>query len=298
MGQKRVTTSDTHPTPTAFGLGPLPGTDLVAAADIVISESPLPHIPQLSERGVGFDAIGRTASLLDIPLDRGPRGWRVVPRRGSLSSLRDYMSRDLDVLEALWAGRTERVKVQVVGPWTLAAEVEMRNGHRMITDAGALRDLTEALVGAVAEHRADVTRRIAPTVLQLDEPRLGDVVAGTIPGTTQYETIRAYPEPVARLALFGDFLLHAPLLIDVPWQTADLTALTTAAQRDQVASLLERGHRLAIAPVEPAWLWRYFDELQLDPAGVQLDVWARPAETLAKAAANYAAAREMADGLA
>lgn len=287
-----------HAPATAFGLGPLPGTDLVAAADIVLSESPLPHIPQLPERGVGFDAVGRTAALLDIPIDRGPRGWRVVPRRGALERYRDQIQRDLDVVEGLWAGHTERVKVQVVGPWTLAAEVEMRNGHRMITDPGALRDLTDALLGAVEEHRSDVARRVAPTVLQLDEPRLADVVAGIVPGTTRYETVRAYPEPAERLALFGDFLLHAPLLIDVPWQTLDLAQLTTAADRDHVASLLEDGRRLAIAPVEPTRLWRYFDELQLDPALAQLDVWARPAATLAAAAANYAAAREMADGLA
>ena len=66
--------------PTAFGLGPLPGTDLANAADIVISETPLPHIPQLPDRGIGSDAIGRTASLLDMPVEPGPRGWRVAPR--------------------------------------------------------------------------------------------------------------------------------------------------------------------------------------------------------------------------
>ena len=43
---------------TAFGLGPLPGTDLAQAADVVLSESLLPHIPQLPDRGAGFDLVG------------------------------------------------------------------------------------------------------------------------------------------------------------------------------------------------------------------------------------------------
>ena len=45
--------------------GPLPGTDLAQAADVVLSESPLPHIPQLPDRGVGSDLIGRTAAMLE-----------------------------------------------------------------------------------------------------------------------------------------------------------------------------------------------------------------------------------------
>lgn len=280
--------------PTAFGLGPLPGTDLKQAADIVASETPLPHIPQLPDRGIGSDAVGRTAALLDIPVDRGPRGWRVAPRH---RNARDQMARDLDALEELWAGKIDRVKVQLVGPFTLAAEIEMPSGHRMITDPGALRDITDALLEACARHRGDVEKRLAPTTLQLDEPSLGAVMAGTLAGATEYETIAAVPEPWERLSRFGDFLLHAPVLIDAPWQTADLTQATAPGRRDQVARLLDRGARLAIAPVEPQWLWRYFDELQLDPAGARLDVYARPARTLAEAAANYRAAAEMAAGL-
>lgn len=281
--------------PLVFGLGPMPGTDLVKAADVVLSELPLPHIPQLPARGIGFDAIGRTAALLDIPVDRGPRGWRVAARKRGLA---DNMARDLDVLEELWAGKVDRVKVQLVGPWTLAAAIEMPNGHRMITDPGALRDITDALEEAVVRHRGDVEKRIAPTMLQLDEPRLADVAAGTLAGVTRYEEIAAVPEPWERFAPFGEFLLHAPLLVDAPWQTADLTTLTAPADRDRVARLLDSGARLAVAPVEPAWLWRYFDELQLDPAAVRIDAWARPGATLLEAAANYRAAREMADGLA
>ncbi|WP_175935175.1 methionine synthase [Corynebacterium sp. Marseille-P4321] len=273
----------------AFGLGPLPGTDLAQAADVVLSETALPHIPQLPERGLGYDAVGRTAALLDIPVGRGPRGWRVAPRKRADA---DLMARDLDRLEELWHGRVDRVKVQLVGPWTLAAEIEMPNGHRIITDPGALRDITEALEGAVVAHREDVEKRFGATVLQLDEPRLAEVMSGTLIGVTDYESIPAIREPWERLARFGEFLLNAPVLIDgSAWCTA------TPSATDDFAALLERGVRVAIPTMEPKALWRVFDELQIDPNEAAIDVYAGHGATLLETAANYRAAREMAEAL-
>ncbi|QYH19861.1 methionine synthase [Corynebacterium aquatimens] len=289
-------TPTTGHTPLAFGLGPVPGTtpaDFEEAADIILSETPLPHIPQLPARGVGSDAVGRTAALLDIPIDRGPRGWRVAPRPSTRAMYTDRLERDLDILEELWAGKTTQVKTQLVGPWTLAAEIEMANGHRMITDPGALRDITEALVEAVAAHRRSVEKRLAPTVLQLDEPRLADIMRGTLPGTTEFETIPAFPEPEERLAPF-EALLNAPLLIDVPWQTAKHP---DNQHLDQLARLLDRGSRVAFPAMPRATFLRLFDELQLDPAECALDVYATAGTTLAETATSYRAAREMAEGI-
>ncbi|MDK8798809.1 methionine synthase [Corynebacterium coyleae] len=277
---------------TAFGLGPLPGTDLAQAADVVLSESPLPHIPQLPDRGVGSDLIGRTAALLEIPIAPGPRGWRVAARKRADA---DRMARDLDHLEELWHGKVDTVKVQLAGPFTLAAEVEMANGHRMITDPGALRDLTDALLEASNQHRSDVAGRFGATVLQLDEPRLGDVMAGTLKGATDYEAIPAIPEPQETLHRFGEHLLHAPVLIDdTPWQTTD----PRTCNRDALARLLDAGARIAIPTMQPRELYRVFDELQIDPAQTQIDVYAEPADTLLASARNYAAAREMHEELA
>jgi len=277
---------------TAFGLGPLPGTDLAQAADVVLSESPLPHIPQLPDRGVGSDLIGRTAALLEIPIAPGPRGWRVAARKRADA---DRMARDLDHLEELWHGKVDTVKVQLAGPFTLAAEVEMANGHRMITDPGALRDLTDALLEASNQHRSDVAGRFGATVLQLDEPRLGDVMAGTLKGATDYEAIPAIPEPQETLHRFGEHLLHTPVLIDdTPWQTTD----PRTCNRDALARLLDTGARIAIPTMQPRELYRVFDELQIDPAQTQIDVYANPADTLLGSARNYAAAREMHEELA
>ena len=201
------------------------------------------------------------------------------------------MTRDLDVLEELWAGKVERVKTQLVGPWTLAAEIEMQNGHRMITDPGALRDITEALAGAVEGHRRDVEKRIAPAVLQLDEPQLDRIVAGTLTGTTEYEDIPAYPEPYERLAPF-EALINAPLLIDAPWQTTPPTY-----NLDKLAALLDSGARVVLPMMPRRDFLRLFDQLQLDPAECAIDVYAAPGETLTQTAANYRAAREMAEGM-
>ncbi len=275
---------------TAFGLGPLPGKDLAQAADVVLSESPLPHIPQLPERGVGSDAIGRTAALLEIPIAPGPRGWRVAARKRADA---DRMARDLDVLEEAWHGKADTVKVQLVGPFTLAAEVEMPNGHRIITDAGALRDLTDALLEACAAHRRDVAARFGTTVLQLDEPLLPEVTAGTLKGATDYETIRAIPEPQETLLRFGEHLLHTPKLLDTPWLTVD----PRTCDKDVLARVLDRGSRIAIPTMAPRELYRVFDELQIDPARTSIDVYAEPADTLVATAANYRAAREMAEEL-
>ena len=272
--------------PTAFGLGPLPGTDLVQAADVVLSESPLPHLPQLPDRGVGSDLIGRTAALLEIPVAPGPRGWRVAARKRGLA---DQMDRDLDLLEELWHGKVDVVKVQVVGPLTLASLVEMPNGHRMIIDPGAFRDLTEALLHACEEHRADVARRFGATVLQLDEPQLPAVMAGSLKGTTDFDTIRAIPEPEEILQRFGEHLLNTPALVGVPWITVD----PRRAEKDALARLLDGGTRIAIPTMQPRELFNLFDELQIDPAETQIDVYASPAETLVGTAKNYFAAREM-----
>ncbi|MHA2788755.1 methionine synthase [Corynebacterium sp. S7] len=282
---------------TAFGLGELPGTSLSQAADIVISESPLPHVPQLPDRGLGSDLIGRTASLLPIHVDRGARSWRVTPRPQILTKRSsDQMQRDLDFLEEAWAGRTDKIKVQLAGPWTLAADIEMPNGHRIITDPGALKDMTEALLETARSHIADVASRFdAEVTLQLDEPRLPEIIAGQLKGTTDYETIKAVHQSdiLERLEPFGEHLLNtsAPIF-GAQWVTVDLTTLNTPKLLDDAGAALGEGHRFAIAPMEPKRVGDIVDKLRIDPATTNMDVYAPPAATLKEAAANYAQARE------
>lgn len=112
---------------------------------------------------------------------------------------------------------------------------------------------------------------------------------------TDYETIAAIPEPQETLHRFGEHLLHTPVLIDdTPWQTTD----PRTCDRDALARLLDTGARIAIPTMQPRELYRVFDELQIDPAQTQIDVYAEPADTLLASARSYAAAREMHEELA
>ncbi|QGU04385.1 uroporphyrinogen decarboxylase/cobalamine-independent methonine synthase family protein [Corynebacterium comes] len=178
---------------TAYGLGPLPGTSIPGAADVILSETgDLPHLPELPDRGLGSDPVGRTAGLLEaVIVDRGPRSWIMTDRPQLLTRRTwDLLNRDLDELEEAWGTTIPNLKVQITGPWTLAAGIELANGHRVITDRGALRDLTDALIEGVNQHVRDVATRFhADVTVQIDEPDLPDI-SGGLRGATAFNPVR------------------------------------------------------------------------------------------------------------
>lgn len=188
------------------GIGSLPGTDPAEAAAVVLGELPeLPHLPELPARGPGSQLIGRSAALLtDLPVEIVPTGWRLAARPGrDLQRARDDLARDLDAFEQAADGYTGPLKTQIAGPWTLAAGLELPNGHAVVTDRGAVRDLVESLTDGVANHLADIGRRVPPAalVLQLDEPSLPTVLAGRVPTASGYGVVRAIEAQVAEQAL-------------------------------------------------------------------------------------------------
>ncbi len=189
------------PPGTATGIGSIPGTDALEAARTVIGELPdLPHLPELPDRGAGADMIGRTAALLvDLAVELVPSGYRVTARPGGDHRRGvDLLRTDLDAFEeAVQAAgtRPEVVKVQAAGPWTLAAEVELRSGHKVLTDPGAVREFAASLAEGLWVHATEVSRRLgAKTVVQLDEPGLPAVLAGSVPTPSGYGTVPAVPE--------------------------------------------------------------------------------------------------------
>ncbi|WP_037304766.1 methionine synthase [Amycolatopsis orientalis] len=189
----------------ATAIGSLPGTDPVEAASIVFGELPeFPCLPELPARGVGADVIGRTAALLvDLAVEVVPSGYRVAARPGhDHRRAVDLMNWDLDAVQEARekAGAAPPVfKVQVAGPWTLAANVELPRGHRILTDKGALRDFTASLLDGLAEHVAELKSRVgAPVVVQFDEPSLAAVLGGDLPTASGYGTVPAVPAPEAR----------------------------------------------------------------------------------------------------
>jgi methionine synthase II (cobalamin-independent) len=191
---------------TATGIGSLPGTDPLEAARTVAGELPdLPHLPELPARGVGADIIGRTAALLvDLATELVPSGYRVASHAGREHRRGvDLLRTDLDALEeVLDATSPAWVKVQSAGPWTLAAGIELRNGHRVITDRGARREFAASLAEGLSRHVAEVAKRTgAKVTVQLDEPSLPAVLAGSLSTPSGFGTVAAVPEAEAQQVL-------------------------------------------------------------------------------------------------
>jgi methionine synthase II (cobalamin-independent) len=190
--------------PRATGIGSLPGTDVGAAHRLVFDELPdLPFLPELPARGVGADLTGRgTALLVDLHAEVQPSGWRLADRPGrDARRAAAFLRQDLDSLEENAQEFTGTLKVQAVGPWTLAATLELRHGDRLLSDLGAVRELAESLTEGLKLHLAEIRKR-APRaehiLLQLDEPALPGVLKGTVPTASGFGRLRAVDEPVAR----------------------------------------------------------------------------------------------------
>jgi methionine synthase II (cobalamin-independent) len=219
---------------TATGVGSWPGISARQAAEVVVGElgGALAHIIELPARGVGADVIGRGGALLvDVAVDTTPRGYRLVARPGAVTRRAvSLLGEDVDALDEAWdkaglRGSGHPVKVQAPGPLTLAAELELANGHRAITDPGATRDLAASLAEGVAAHRASLSRRLdTPVVVQFDEPALPAAVAGRLAGVTALTPVPAIDEAsavalldVCVAAAGADVLLHS-CSAGIPWK--------------------------------------------------------------------------------
>lgn len=180
----------------ATGVGSMPGGDAREAAKTVTgSFEDFPYLAELPARGPGADMIGRTAGMLvEMYVHLEPSGWRFSDRPGrDTRRARSWLGEDLDALEEFTQGYTGPLKVQAVGPWTLAAGLELRGGEAALGDPGAVRDLAGSLAEGLRAHLAEVRRRMpgAQVVLQLDEPSLTAVLRGQVRTASGYRTYRA-----------------------------------------------------------------------------------------------------------
>lgn len=189
---------------TATGIGSMPGDDPMEAARIIAGELPgFPHLAELPGRGPGADITGRTAALLaEISAEVTPRGWRLAQRPGrDYRRARALLSADLDAMEEALASHDGLVKVQLAGPWTLAATLEQpRSLNPALADPGAVADLAASLAEGAAAHVAEVAKRLprARIVVQVDEPALPAVAAGRVPSASGLNRVRAPEEEVLR----------------------------------------------------------------------------------------------------
>ncbi|MEV8094025.1 methionine synthase [Kitasatospora sp. NPDC085879] len=190
----------------ATGVGSMPGTDAREAARTAVGAlERLPHLPELPARGPGADMIGRGAGLLtELFAQVEPSGWRFADRPGrDTRRAHSWLGEDLDALEEFTQDYRGPLKLQAVGPWTLAASIELRHGEKALADPGACRDIAESLTEGLRRHLADVRRRMpgAQPVLQLDEPSLPAVLAGAVKTASGFQRLRSVDRQVAEEAL-------------------------------------------------------------------------------------------------
>ncbi|MCW7944205.1 methionine synthase [Streptomyces hygroscopicus] len=321
----------------ATGVGSLPGGDAREAAKTATgSFEDFPFLAELPARGPGADMIGRTAGMLvDLYARVEPSGWRFGDRPGrDTRRARAWLGEDLDALEEFTQGYEGPLKVQAVGPWTLAAALELKNGEAAVSDPGACRDLAGSLAEGLRLHLDEVHRRVpgARLVLQLDEPSLTAVLRGRVRTASGYRTHRSVDRQAVESTLRDVIGVHAdgPVVVhscapDVPFALlrrsgADAVSfdfsLLTERDDDAIGEAVEGGTRLFVGVVpgtdgplsDPAGsvmgvrtLWR---RLGLHPGLLPDAVTVTPACGLAGASPDYArralahcvqAARSLAD---
>ncbi len=259
---------------TGSGIGSWPGVAPRPAAEVVVGElaDALTHLVELPARGVGADIIGRAGALLvGMAVDTVPRGYRLVPRPGAVTRRAvSLLDEDIDALEEAWEraglrGKEHPVKVQAPGPITLAAELELSNGHRAITDPGAVRDIGASLAEGMAAHRATVARRLdTPVAVQFDEPLLPTALAGRLTGVTALSPVEAIDETLATTLLDtcvtaagAEVMVHS-CAAEMSWNvlqqsmvhavSLDATALQPA-DLDGIAEFVESGRTIVLGVV-------------------------------------------------
>lgn len=209
--------------------------------------------------------------------DRGPAGAGHEAGVG-------VAGEDLDAFEEFTQGYEGPLKVQAVGPWTLAASLELRNGESVLSDLGASRDLAGSLAEGLRNHLADVQRRVpgAQIVLQLDEPSLMAVLRGHVRSASGYRTHRAVDRQLVEDTLREVVGVHGngPVVVhscapDVPFAllrragAAGVSfdfSLLTERDDDVIGEAVEAGTRL-FAGVVPGT-----DTALSDPAGSVMGV--------------------------
>lgn len=308
----------------ATGVGSMPGDDIAEAVRLVLGELPdLPYLPELPARGPGATMIGRSLALVELDADLQPAGWRLTGTAGGRGRdqrrAQSLVAQDLDVLEEQALDYVGAFKIQVAGPWTLAATVERPRGDRLLADHGARRELAEALADGLGAHIRDVRRRvrgISRLVVQIDEPALAAVIAGAVPTASGYGRHRSVdlPEASGLLELVlgavdgqgAEPWVHscAP---HTPWSlvrgagarglSVDL-ALMSPADHDVLATALEAGETVALGVVPSldatmtdtqvvTSVLRWLDMLGLDPEEHGPRIVVTPTCGLAGASAAY-----------
>lgn len=224
--------------------------------------------------------------LTELYADVQPHGWRLTDHPG-LDHRRAVaaLATDLGVLADV-VGETGSaagaLKLQLRGPLSLAAGITLHHGEKILSDAGARRDLGESLADGAAAHLRDVVRVTGayPLTVVVEEPEAAAVLGGTIPTASGYQSLRAVPrhEAVDRWSALVSAVRGAgaetvvlspgrgfastaatgttwPDVIDdglaAGFDTVCLTADADRSAWERCAELVDGGRQLWLEPIDP-----------------------------------------------
>ncbi len=303
----------------------MPGADPAEAVAVMSGETDFAFVPELPSRGVGADSVGRAgAILIDMPFEVVHDVYRLTSRPGSVTRrARDLLARDLDALEEHWdrnglIDTGKLLKVQVCGPFTYSAQVELRNGHKVVKDRGARLDVVASMTDGLLDHVRELRRRLgAEIVVQLNEEQIDAVLNGSVTPLTRMDAIPPVPA-----SLIAQRLEEMAAAIDVPMilhggptpqsdlcpllssyaVTVDLSRPLPGEHKDKMAEYLDHGGVMLAnlvpsspprVPVNPEQLAqglaRLTDELGLSRSVLRDNVVVTPDGGLADASPSWAA---------
>ena len=239
--QDLATLATERPLVRASGRGDFPGDDLAEAMSRVEGElgSPhLPFLPHLPALGWRATPLARTLAVCEgLAFDGVSFGWRMVHSggRGARESAlaKDRLLSDINLLADRVGAQKKRFgsgqdtapvyKIQLVGPLTLAASIYLPGGERVISDAGASRDLLESFLEGLERWAESLREALqAPQALiavQLDESEFQRLMEGTIPTVSGFRSLSAlqphYYQQVYRRVVERFAELNLQLILDV-----------------------------------------------------------------------------------
>ncbi len=312
----------------ATAIGSMPGSDsgdYAEAVRVVLGELPdLPYVPEMPGRGIIAGMTGRGLALLSgLAGDLQPAGWRLTDSSGiDHRRAKSLVAQDLDTVEELAQGTSGAFKIQIAGPWTLAATVEKPRGDKVLSDHGARRDMAQALAEGVRIHLADLRRRLPDVerwIVQIDEPLLASVVHARVPTASGFGRHRRVDPPEVSAHL--EWVTHAitetgaqawvhSCAPETPWSTisgsgvdglsVDL-AMLGPEDLDVFAGALESGRSVALGVVpslDPGTtpsdarvterVQRWLDMVGLDPEVVSKQLVVTPTCGLTGATQSWA----------
>jgi methionine synthase II (cobalamin-independent) len=226
------------------GIGSVPEMPTGTAARWTLDQFPaLAHVAEIPARGPWSAMVGRAGALLSgLSMELTAHGWRLVPAAGADQRRIDAHFRgDIDALEEARGEGQISIKTQVVGPWTLASNLETTTARKVLQDKGACRDIAQSLADGVTEHVQQLRKSgFTDVVVQIDEPSITGIRNGA--GGSLFSQPRVPPdEEIRAIWQILRERLDCPLVIhscapSFPWHLAhdfDAISIDAATNQDQ-----------------------------------------------------------------